>query len=123
MKRITATYAFGYNLQAEKRIMMKKLRNDVEVMNLLKFREAIRKAYKERRVETLFSTRDIVVICDLAKQFKDANIDKPIVRAIYRSVFSGLLETEVPVWKEVIYSVYAVDVLREYEEGNEIWMP
>lgn len=123
LKRITASFPFGYNKNAEKRIMMQKLGDDSLVAQFLEFREKIRHAYTERTVETLFSTRDIVSVCDLTRVFTVSGVKEPATKALYRSVFTTLLETERKAWNEQVNAVFGVNMIQKYEQQSEMWMP
>jgi len=119
LNRITATYAFGYNLNAEKYIMSIKFNDDREVSKLCKFRDEIRKQWQSSNVETLLSTRAIVSICNLARTLKAGNMKDAVPLAIYRSVFTGLREREAHAWNETIRLVYGVDVVRQFGNNSK----
>lgn len=110
LDRITATYEFGYNLEAERMYIEDAIDDDVQVSQFIKFVEDIRKAKIDENVLTLLSTRGIVAICQLAKAFKDAGMKNSLVIALYRSVFSGLLEVEKDAWAEKLNIYFNYDV-------------
>lgn len=123
LDRITATYHFGYNIEAEDNIIISKLKDDFMADKLMNFRNEIRKQWKEGKVETLLSTRAIVSICDLAALFKGVKKDY-VPLAIYRSVFSGLRDREKSGWNEVIRYQFDCNVQNEFLKKNEtIWYP
>lgn len=123
LDRITATYHFGYNLEAENKIIISKLKDDMMAEKLKKFRDEIRKQWREGKVETLLSTRAIVGICDLAMMF--SKIKKNYLPlAIYRSVFSGLRDREKAGWNETIRYNFDCNVLNEFQpQKSNIWYP
>lgn len=112
LSRITGVYKFGYNLQAEEKIILNKLNDDFEAERLLKFRDAIRKQWKEGNVETLLSTRSIVQICELARTFREFSSDY-VTNAIYRSLFCMLREREIHAWNETVRMIFGTDLLQK----------
>lgn len=123
LSRITATFQFGYNLKAEKQILMKKLGDDLMVSKFIQFRDAIRKQFQQRNVESLFSTRDIVQIADAVRTYKISGIDNPEARALYRCMFTSLMETEKMAWNETINTCFGVDVVRMFADEDGVWNP
>ena len=110
LDRISATFFFGYNLEAEKIYMEDALDDEYQVGQFMKFVETIRKCFIEEKVMTLMSTRAIVNICALAKSYKKNKVLKPLETAIYRSIFSGLREVEKNAWSEVLIASFGYDV-------------
>lgn len=119
LNRITATYRFGYNLEAEKNIAFDNLKDDYDVDKFMSFRDEIRKQYRNHNVETLLSTRSIVQICELAKILKTSHKNDYMALAIYRSVFSGLRDREMQAWNEVVRMVFGVNIQTSYENANK----
>lgn len=114
LSRITAFYRFGYNMNAETQIAYGSLRDDRDVENLLRFRDEIRKQFLNQNVETLFSTRAIVQVCELAATFKEAGKKDYLPLAIYRCLFSGLRERETQAWNEAVRMVFNVNLQTAY---------
>ena len=110
LDRISATYEFGYSLDAERMYIEDAIDDDVQVTQFIKFVEDIRKERISENVMTLLSTRAIVNICQLAKSFKSVGMKNAMVTAIYRSVFSGLREVERDAWAEKLNIYFAYDV-------------
>lgn len=122
LDRITATYHFGYNLEAENKIMFQKLKDEEVVNKLMAFRDEIRKQWKEGRVETLLTTRSLLQICEQSCLYEDYAKEKSVPLAIFRSVFSGLREREKAGWNETIRYKFSVNVQTEFENKNRnIW--
>ena len=82
LDRITATYHFGYNLEAEENIICMKLKDDKNTKKLIEFRDEIRKQWKEGRVETLLTTRSLLQICEQSCLYEDFAKEKAIDYAI-----------------------------------------
>lgn len=119
LNRITETYRFGYNLNAEKAIAYGDLHDDRDVENLLRFRDEIRKQYRNMNVETLLSTRDIVKVCHLAAIFKKVGKSDYMALALYRSIFSGLREREMQAWNEAVRMVFNVNLQTAYGNADK----
>lgn len=110
LDRISATYEFGYSLDAERMYIEDAIEDDVQVTQFIKFVDDIRKERISENVMTLLSTRAIVNICQLVKSFKSVGMKNALVTAIYRSVFSGLREVERDAWAEKLNAYFAYDV-------------
>jgi MoxR-like ATPase len=110
LDRISAVYSFGYNIDAERNIAMKKLNDDYDVLCLMKFIKEIRRQWTNGNVETLFSTRTLVQVCDLARIFREIKEDY-LTLAIYRCVFSSLREHEISAWNETARLIFDRDIL------------
>jgi len=119
LNRITATYHFGFNLEAEKEIMTKKFKDEEIVNKMIRFRDEIRKQWVESKIETLFSTRSIVSVCDLAMMFEKMKIKDFVPLAIFRSVFSSLKDREKAGWNETIRNVFSFDVMNFYNKKEK----
>lgn len=118
LNRITATYQFGYSLDAEKQIIGGNLCDDYQSQCLARLVADLRRLWQDNHVETLLSTRDIVKICELAKVFEGVDMNH-IPKAIYRSVFSGLRSREKSAWNESIRNIYGVDLLNDEVNKNK----
>jgi MoxR-like ATPase len=123
LDRICATFYFGYNLDAERQVVMSKIADDGLVAKVLQFRDAVRKAYCNRTAETLLSTRGLIALCDNIRVLTEAGFKDAATRAIYRTVYSCLVETEKKAWREAIRLVFGVDVVSEYEKTAKLWVP
>lgn len=124
LDRISATYNFGYNLKAERQIILNKLKDEMKADKFIEFCKAIRKMWNEGKVETLLSTRAIVQVCDQSNLFEAFDPAKNIPLAIYRSLFCGLRDREKAGWNETIRYIFGVDVMREFVYNEEdIWYP
>ena len=110
LDRISATFFFGYSLEAERIYMEDVLDDEYQVGQFMKFVETIRKCFIEEKVMTLLSTRAIVNICALSKAYKTNKVLKPLETAIYRSVFSGLREVEKNAWAEILIEKFGYDI-------------
>lgn len=123
LDRISVVYYFGYNLKAEKEIIYKKLKEDINAQNLINFRNEIRKQWSEGKVETLLSTRAIVQICDQAQKFEDYTSDN-VALALYRTMFSQLREKEKAGWNETARFHFKVNLLDKYgRSDSDMWYP
>lgn len=118
LNRITAFYQFGYNLDAEREIVITKLNDDRDVNKISRFAHEIRKQWQNGNVETLLSTRAIVQFCNLAHTFRKTKKDY-LPLAIYRSVFSGLREREKAAWNETIRMIFGTDVIANYGKKTQ----
>jgi MoxR-like ATPase len=119
LNRITAFFRFGYNMDAEKSIAYGSLRDDKDVENLLRFRDEIRKQYRNQNVETLLSTRAIVQVCELAAIFKESGEKDYLPTAIYHCLFSGLRERENQAWNEAVRMVFNVNLQTTYGNADK----
>lgn len=118
LKRITATYKFGYHKKAEYNIVINKLNDDRDADKLIRFVKEMRQLWKNGNVETLITTREIVQICNTAKLFRKFQKNY-MTQAIYRCVFSMLQEHEVAGWNETIRMIFGTDLLVEQNKNND----
>lgn len=123
LDRITATYDFGYNLNAEKAIMRVKLDKREDINKLENFTKKIRQLWSEGRVETLFSTRGIVQVCDFAAKLDSIGNKDYIVTALERVVFSGLRENETAAWNEIARMIFGKDIINNKTVDDGMWHP
>lgn len=122
LDRIKPVFPFGYNLVAEKKIMMLKLADDVLVGKLILFVRDIRKSYEERNIETLLSTRGIVDLCDNIRRYRKKSFEDYIVLAIYRTLVSDLTPNEIGAWNEIIRMHFGVGI-DKFQETEGLWIP
>ena len=122
LDRIKPVFQFGYNLTAEKKIMMSKLADDVLVGKLIAFVRDIRKSYNERNVETLLSTRGIVDLCDNIRRYRRKSFEDYVVLAMYRTLVSDLTPNEVGAWAEVIHLHFGIRI-DKYKDMDGMWVP
>ena len=122
LDRIKPVYPFGFNLKAEKKIMMVKIADDVVQSRLTRFVAAIRALYLKREIETLISTRNVVDICDNMRRFRAMGFEDYEPRAIYRTMGVDLTSIERPSWSETSWMSYSVrfDV---FENEDDMWYP
>jgi len=113
INRTTVCFKFGYNKTVEKRILQEKIGDDAVVNNVLKFRDGIRDALRNGRLNTPFSTRHIVNIADAYRVFGD------ISKAIYYTTVEFLLPQEIPVYGEVANMAMGIDILKEVDAGED----
>lgn len=125
LDRITATFTFGYNLVAERQIVMEKLQDDTTAAQVLQFRNAVREAYCRRTVETLLSTRGLIALCDAIRVMRRAGFkgSDSVGRAIYRTLFCGLVDTEKKAWNEAVLLAFGVDIAKLYGNSDKLWVP
>jgi len=123
LDRISAVFEFGYNLDAEKKIVISKLGDDSLATKMLEFRNAIRNAYCKRSVETLLSTRLLIGVCDAIRMFKDSGINDAIGKALYRTFFNRVTETEKAAWNEQIKIIFNINIIEKFENSPQMWMP
>lgn len=122
LDRIRPVFEFGYNLLAEKKIMMQKLQDDEIVLKMEEFIEKIRKQFKDNNIETLISTRMLVEVCENISRYKKAGFKEPVGRGIYRTIYSDLTENEKPSWVEtinLIFGIYLPNLVKTETTG--IW--
>jgi len=86
--------------------------NGIEAEKFLKFRDAIRAHIKSGELSTPFSTRQIIAIMETYEILKDMG------KAMHYSLFSRLVEDEKQKYNETIYSMYSVDLVREFEDDE-----
>ena len=116
--RITAFYQFGYNKLAEEAIALNVLNDDYQTEKLMTFCENIRTSFLNERVETLFTTRSIVAVCEAARAFRDGGLKDWMTRAMKVAVYNSLPENDKVHYNEMIRNVWAVDIMAN-EKKNE----
>lgn len=111
LNRMTAKYQFGYNRIAEQEIAETKLQDDFQVDNLLKLRDNARRMHKDGKVETLFSTRNIIEISECAKSYRDSNIKDWMPEAVRDCFYNGVSEQDKPAFNEIIRMIWNKDFM------------
>ena len=117
LNRLASKYEFGYNLKAEDAIIRGALNNDLEADRLIAMVKSLRELYHNEKVETLFSTRNVVSVSQVAQAYREmdkaAGGDRWMVDAIRDSVFNGLPEGDKTAWNEVIRALWNIDLIQE----------
>ncbi|MBR4317080.1 MAG: AAA family ATPase [Alphaproteobacteria bacterium] len=112
LNRMTAKYMFGYNRIAEQEIAEVKLQDDFQVDNLMKFRDTARRMFKDDgKVETLFSTRNVIEICECAKSYREGGIKNWMLEAVRDCFYNGLSEQDKPAFNEIARMVWGKDLV------------
>ena len=103
---------FGYNRIAEQEIAEVKLQDDFQVDNLMKFRDTARRMFKDDgKVETLFSTRNVIEICECAKSYREGGIKNWMLEAVRDCFYNGLSEQDKPAFNEIARMVWGKDLV------------
>lgn len=110
LNRISATYRFGYNREAERRIATGLLQDDYEAERVLSLCRQARDLYRQEKVERLFTTRTLVSLCSTAAAYRDNGINDWAFKAIRDSVMNTLSEQDTPAFNEIVRIVYGVDL-------------
>lgn len=113
LNRITATFHFRYNRDAEQKIAISLLNDELDADLLLKLRDEMRKLYVNEQVERVFSTRDVRQVCELAKSYKTGGISDYLVEALRDNIFNQLPETDKPAWNQQINAIFNRDFMLE----------
>jgi len=109
--RINGFFEFGYNKTAERNISLGILNDDEETANLMKFRDDLRNLFRTEKVQTLFTTRSIVSICNLAKTYRESGIKDWMARAVITAFLNGVPEHDKNTVNEAVRNVWAIDQL------------
>ena len=117
--RITGFFEFGYNKVAEKQIALGILNDDLETDRLMKFRDDIRNLFRNERIETLFTTRSIVAICNLANTFRKNKLPNWMARAVKTAIYNGLPESDKPAFNEEIRMVWSTDYMSDNKRSSD----
>jgi len=124
LDRIDAIFHYGYNRRAEESILREKIGNDSMVRKLLRFRDAIRNLKRQGEVTTPFSTRLIVSVCDLYREY-----DEDIAWALHDAVFGKLVDDspdpnvpggELAVYNEQAMQIFGIDVLKSAADDSDM---
>ena len=118
LNRMSGTFRFGYNIEAEKRIA-RTLNDDYAFDSLMMFITSVRNMYLNERTETLFTTRTLVNIVSTAKAYRDAGDERWLVDSIKDTVFNSVSEEDKAAWNETIRSVWGVDIMTEEAQSND----
>jgi hypothetical protein len=113
INRTTMCFKFGYNKAVEKRILQEKIGDDSIVNSVINFRDGVREALRNNRLNTPFSTRHIVDIADGYRVFGD------ISKSIYYTTMEFLMPQEVPVYAEIANAHLGVDILKKADALDE----
>ena len=112
IKRIDATFKFGYNKIAEKQILFEKIREESVINKIIKFRDNIRDSIRAGALRTPFSTGDIIKIANLYRIWGD------VPKAIYSAVIEQLSPDERQTYLQFIYAVFAVDPSKSFMDDD-----
>ena len=113
LNRMAVKFEFGYNLQAEDDILRGLLNNDLEADRIKDFTAQLRQQYVNENVETLFSTRNIVSVCETAVAYRKMKMPRWLVDAVRDTIFNGLPEHDKAAFNEVIRAIWGVDLMLE----------
>lgn len=119
LNRMTAKYMFGYNRIAEQEIAETKLQDDMQVDNLLKLRDNSRRMYKDGKIETLFSTRNIIEIAECAKSYRDNKIKNWMTEAVKDCFYNGVSEQDKPAFNEIVRMIWNTDFMGADNQNME----
>jgi len=122
LDRIKPVFDWGYNLKAEKKIMMAKLADDTLVGILMAIFNDVRTAYNDRNVETLWSTRDVVDICDTIRKYRKHSYEDYVALALYRTKYSTLNPNEKGA-VAVIFKMHLNVEVSKFEDMDGFWKP
>ena len=64
-------------------------------------------------METLFSTRNIVEICETAVAYREMKMERWVVDAIRDTIFNGLPEHDKAAFNETIRAIWGTDLMLE----------
>lgn len=117
--RITAFYRFGYNKNAELSVALGKLNDDYEVNRLLKFRDNVRKMFKEEKINSLFTTRSLVAVCEMATALREINKENWVAEAIKSVLYNGLPCDDQSAYNELVRILYGIDFEKKMLAENE----
>ena len=106
-------FRFGYNKEAEERILKEKIGNDRVVERVIKFRNSIRSEIKQGRLQTAFSTRRIVAIGDMFRVLGS------IEEAVYRTVFEAIMPEELAKYNEIANLHLGKDLLSQFQNSTK----
>ena len=116
--RITAFYRFGYNKNAELGLALGKLNDDYEVKRLLNFRDNVRTMFKEEKINSLFTTRSLVAVCEMATILRDIKKENWVAEAIKSVLYNGLPCDDQSAYNEMVRMVYGIDFERKTHDEN-----
>ncbi len=113
LNRLVSTYHFKYNRDAEQKIAVSLLNDELDADLLLKLRDEMRKMYISEQVERVFSTRTVRQVCELAKSYKEGGIADYLVEALRDNIFNLLPESDKPAWNQQISAIFNRDFMLE----------
>jgi hypothetical protein len=67
--------------------------------------------HKDGKVETLFSTRNIIEISECAKSYRDSNIKDWMPEAVRDCFYNGVSEQDKPAFNEIIRMIWNKDFM------------
>ena len=115
LNRFSATFKFGYNKEAEKKILEEKIPDTRAVGLIIKFRDAIRASIKSGKISSPFTTRDIVSIADLYR------IWGSISDTFYYGFMNRLPNDEMTVYNEIGITVLGRDILKDVSHSTNVF--
>lgn len=98
LDRINVSYEFGFNLDAENKIISNYIKDKKLSSTLISFVEKMRGAWESSTVNTLISTRNITNFCELYEIYNNEKIEKPISLAFINSIYNKLNTIEKDAW-------------------------
>jgi len=105
ISRIAFGFEFGYDQEAEKRILQDKIGDDRVAKKVLEVRDGMRELIRKGQMITPFGTRNVIDIANGYRIFGDLG------KAIYHSVVVFLMEEEKPTANEVVQRIVGTDVM------------
>ena len=116
LHRISLFFRMGYNRKVEKHILVEKVGDDAIVEKIITFRDAIRDHIRAGKLNTPFSTKNIVDIANAYRIFGDLG------QAVYLSIMESLAPEEKAVYNEQAMTLLARDLMKEYVEDDVDYM-
>lgn len=98
LDRINISYEFGFNLDAENKIINNYIKDKKIASTLVRFIEKMRYSWETSTVNTLISTRNITNLCELYEIYYNENIDNPIGLAFINTIYNKLNNSEKDAW-------------------------
>ena len=124
LDRINAVYEFGYNLEAEKSIAFIYLSDDELVDKVVTFVDKIRKQWEGGVVDSLFSTRNLVSLCDQINLYKNEPIANPVGQAFFECIYSFLRYRERKAWDITFEMVFGYSIEKQFcNKMKNVYIP
>lgn len=98
LDRINIAYEFGFNLEAESKIINNFIKDKKITTILIKFIEKMRYSWETSTVNTLISTRNIANMCELYEIYNDEKIENPIELSFINAIYNKLNYSEKDAW-------------------------
>ena len=111
LNRITATYTFGYDKEAEMDIASRILNDDYEVARVMEFKDKVRSLFRNDKVESLFTTRTLVRLCHTANSYRRGGMKDWMPMALKDTEFNSLSETDKQAYNETARLIYGIDLM------------